>query len=196
MTAILTDTGKHAWIEIYSGGKQHSVEAYYCIRCGERSRQPWNDPGPMLRGCAAGDQPYDRSALHRQPARPEMPAPPVMAPSVGASLRFPYYLLAVGEAGALSPVLAEFGGPFGFVLVRDAEETQRVVKILEGRGLKLGPTQEIVVTHPVHDLDAFEALVGLADRCEQRPACVYWDLRRDAEGHIVGGRWPIPRKGR
>ena len=183
MSEIITQSGRHVWVEILAGSPQAHQEAYYCVKCGARSRTGWSGPGPENSVCSAGHRVIDPSIVHRQPERPwwVTPTPPSSEVAILRPLPSPAYLLGVDEAEGFSPVSFHPTRP-GFVLARDHRDAEATARALGRTGWRLLANQTIAIIRlPSQPLDT---LAGLAERTETPVYGVYWDLK-DRQGRMA-----------
>ena len=133
MANLRTDTGRHVWVEIRSGGRYVQAEAYLCVRCGQRRLVPWNG-SPDLLGCVKGDALFDRSIVHRQP---QWVGPPIPG-WIAIMDQFPALILFSEEDGNLWPIVYQKDGDRGMIVARNPYE----MKLAECRVLASAPDQK------------------------------------------------------
>ena len=180
MPNILTRTGRHVWLEIHAGTPHNNHEAYYCLKCGQRSHTAWTGPGPENAVCPQGDKVIDYAALHRQPEPPWWTqSVPRGTSSPAPILPHPVLLLGIDTAGSFHPVL--FNPRMrGWVVARDPNDATRTLRLLAEASFRLTGTQEIAMIRLPRQ--GHEALSVSAQGVIPRVHGVYWDLKPQTAG--------------
>ena len=167
MTEIITDTGRHKWVEILHGGKYDPQEAYLCLRCGQRKVKNWNGQGPENEACPHGDKIIDRSILKRQPGkdwRSEL--------GMNQKVNYPIYWLVRHIHGNLCPIVFSPNGVNGFVTIKRLDRLNQTIETLFDSNY---PTNDLQLIK-IGNQEMMEEVISLSQKCDMPIKAIYCDM--------------------